>query len=170
MKFDVIIIGGDPRDAECGLYWIIQQKSVCLIAPGGIIGAPEARQKFIQAGGTLLQNDRVSKVVYGEDGSIERLYTENLGNTPLEAEAYVLASGRFISGGLRSDMDHVWEPIFGADVEYDKDPENWCSDDFFAPQPFEFFGVKTAAPNMVLKDGKPIGNLTAYGDIIARKR
>ena len=170
MKFDVIIIGGDPRDAECGLYWIIERKSVCLIAPGGVIGAPEARSEFVHSGGTLLQGDHVSRVEYNEDGSVKRLFTENLGSTPLEAEKFILASGRFISGGLKSDMNHIWEPIFGADVEYDNDPENWCSDDFFAPQPFEFFGIKTVAPNMVLKGGKPIGNLIAYGDIIARKR
>ena len=170
MKFDVIIIGGDRKDAEVGLYWIIEKKSVCLIAKGGLIGvSPEERARFVQAGGTLLCSDAVKKVEWNEDGSVKRLFTENFGDTPLEAERYILASGRFVSGGLKSDMEKVWEPVFGADVEYDKDPEKWCDEDFFAPQPFEKFGVKTLAPNMVLKDGKPIKNLQAFGDIIAKK-
>ena len=170
MKFDVIIIGGDRRDAEAGLYWIIEKKTVCLIAKGGLIGvSPEERARFAQAGGTLLCSDAVKKVEWNEDGSVARLFTENLGETPLEADLYVLASGRFVSGGLKSDMDKVWEPVFGADVEFEPDPEKWCSEDFFAPQPFEKFGVRTAAPNLVVKGGKPVKNLIAYGDIIAKK-
>ena len=170
MKFDVIIIGGDRRDAEAGLYWIIEKKTVCLIAKGGLIGvSPEERARFTQAGGTLLCSDAVKKVEWNEDGSVARLFTENLGRTPLEADLYVLASGRFVSGGLKSDMDKVWEPVFGADVEFEADPEKWCSEDFFAPQPFEKFGVRTAAPNLVVKGGKPVKNLIAYGDIIAKK-
>lgn len=170
MKYDVIIIGGDRRDAEAGLYWIIEKKSVCLIARGGLIGvSPEERVKFVRAGGTLLCSDAVSKVEWNEDGSVARLFTENLGSTPLEADLYVLASGRFVTGGLKADMNTVYEPLFGADVEFEPDPEKWCDEDFFAPQPFEKFGVKTAAPNLVVKDGKPISNLIAYGDIIAKK-
>ncbi|MBO4469291.1 MAG: FAD-binding protein [Bacteroidales bacterium] len=170
MKFDVIIIGGDRKDAEAGLNWLFEKKSVCLIARGGLIGvSPEERAKFVQAGGTLLCSDAVSKVEWNEDGSVARLWTENLGQTPLEADLYVLAAGRFVSGGLRSDMNRVWEPVFGADVQFEPDPEKWCSEDFFAPQPFEGFGVKTAAPNKVLKDGKPVRNLIAYGEIIAHK-
>ena len=170
MKYDIIIIGGDPKDAELGIKWLGEQKSVCLIARGGLVGvSPENRVKFVKAGGTLLCSDAVKTVEWNEDGSVARVFTENLGNTPLAAERYYLASGRFVSGGLRSDMDKVWEPVFGADVEFEPDPEKWCDEDFFAPQPFEKFGVKTDAEGRALKDGKPVANLVAFGEIIAKR-
>ncbi len=170
MKFDVIIIGGDPKDAELGLRSIAEGKSVCLIARGGLVGvSPENRAKFVKAGGTLLCSDAVKKVEWNEDGTVARMFTENLGNTPLTADQYILAAGRLVSGGLKSDMNHVWEPVFGADVQYEQDPEKWCDEDFFAPQPFEKFGVKTDVLWHVLKDGKAVDNLFAEGDIIAKK-
>ena len=170
MKFDVIIIGGDHQDAVEGLRYIKEGKSVCLIAKGGLIGmSPEARAEFAHAGGTLLCSDEVAAVDYDADGSVQSIETVNLKGTKLTAALYVLAAGRFVSGGLRSDMDKVWEPLFGADVEYAKDPEQWCSEDFFAPQPFEKFGVLTDAEGRVLKGGKPVANLKAFGEIIAKQ-
>ena len=170
MKFDVIIIGGDPKDAAAGLQYIKEGKSVCLIAKGGLIGvSPADRIEFASKGGTLLCSDEVSAVEWAQDGTVGSLRTANLVGTPLEAELYVLASGRFVPGGLKADMDHVWEPLFGADVQFEQDPEKWCEDDFFKEQPFEKFGVKTDSEGRVLKGGKPVANLIAYGSIIAKQ-
>lgn len=168
MKFDVIIIGGDPQDAEFGLRYLKKGKSVCLIAEGGIIGSPDARAAYAKAGGTVLLGDKVEKVEVDPDGAVDSLRTANLGATPLKAELYILASGRFVSGGLKADMTHVWEPVFGADVQYGEDPEQWSAEDFFAPQPFESFGVKTDPDGHVLKGGKPIANLIAMGSMTAK--
>lgn len=168
MKFDVIIIGGDRCDAAEGLRYIKEGKSVCLIAEGGHLDSPEDRLAFAHAGGTLLLGDSVARVEWTEDGSVASLFTVNLGSTPLEAPLYVLASGRFFTKGLCSDMDKVWEPVFGADVSFGEDPSKWCcAEDFFAPQPFESFGVLTSGDGHVLKDGKPVSNLIACGSILA---
>lgn len=169
MRYDVIIIGGDVRDAEFGLQYLKSGKTVCLIAEGGIIGSPQARAAYAKAGGIILMSDKVEKVDVNPDGTVDSLRTANLGATPLKADLYILASGRFVAGGLKSDMTHVWEPIFGADVQFAEDPESWCKEDFFAPQPFESFGVKTDNDGHVLKDGKPIANLIAMGSIIAKQ-
>ena len=170
MKFDVIIIGGDHQDAVEGLRYIREGRSVCLIAKGGLIGvSPEARAEFAHSGGTLLCSDEVASVDYNADGSIQSIETVNLKGTKLTADLYVLAAGRFVPGGLKSDMNHVWEPVFGADVQYAEDPETWCAEDFFAPQPFEKFGVLTDAEGRVLKGGKPVANLKAFGEIIAKQ-
>ena len=167
MKFDVIIIGGDRCDAVEGLRYIKEGKSVCLIAEGGHLDSPEDRVAFAHAGGTLLLGDSVARVEWAADGSVAAIFTANLGNTPLTAPTYILASGRFFTKGLCSDMDKVWEPVFGADVKFGEDPSKWCSEDFFAPQPFESFGVLTSKDGHVLKGGEPIVNLIACGSIIA---
>ena len=169
MKFDVIIIGGDHKDAVEGLRYIKEGKSVCLIAKGGLIGvSPEARAEFAHKG-TLLCSDEVAAIDYTADGSVQSVETVNLKGTKLSADLYVLAAGRFVSGGLKADMDKVWEPIFGADVQFEPDPEQWCDEDFFAPQPFEKFGVLTSPDGHVLKGGRPVANLVAFGEIIAKQ-
>lgn len=167
MKFDVIIIGGDRCDAAEGLRYIKEGKSVCLIAEGGHLDSPEDRLAFAHKGGTLLLGDSVARVEWTEDGSVARLFTVNLGGTPLEAPLYILASGRFFTKGLCSDMDKVWEPVFGVDVRFGEDPSKWCSEDFFAPQPFESFGVIADSEGHALKDGRPVSNLIACGSILA---
>ena len=169
MKFDVIIIGGDHNDAAEGLRYIAEGKTACLIAKGGLIGAPPTARAEFAHKGTLLCSDEVASVEYKADGSVQSIETVNLKGTKLTADLYVLAAGRFVSGGLRSDMDKVWEPVFGADVEYEADPEQWCDEDFFAPQPFEKFGVLTSPDGHVLKGGRPVANLMAFGEIIAKK-
>lgn len=170
MKFDVIVIGGDPKDAQIGLEYISEGKAVAMIAFGGIVHDPHSRDGFAAAGGTLFCNDRVARVEFSSDGSaVERLFTENLGNTPLEAESYVLATGRFVTGGLLSDMDSVYEPVFGSDVDFIPDHRNWCTGDFFDKQPFEDFGVLVDSDGHVLKDGKPVKNLSGMGGVLAAR-
>ena len=98
--------------------------------------------------------DRVREVKWESDTKVEALFTENLGDTPLQAGCFVLCSGRFFTRGLKSDMEKVYEPVFGCDVEFEPDRSKWCVDDFFAAQPFESFGVKTSEEGNALKEGK----------------
>ena len=81
------------------------------------------------------------------------------------ADDYILATGKFFSRGLFSDKEHIWEPVFGADVDYDPDRTKWYEREFDAPQPFMKFGVRTDADGHVSVGGQIIVNLTAVGDI-----
>ena len=83
------------------------------------------------------------------------------------ASVYVLATGRFFTRGLVSDMNSIRESVFGADVQFDPDPSRWCVEDFFAAQPFESFGVVVDEDQHPLKNGKAIVNLYAAGGILA---
>ena len=87
----------------------------------------------------------------------------------LEAAEFVLATGRFFSRGLVADMEGVREPVFGADVDFPEDRTKWFDPDFFAPQPFESFGVKTDKAGRILKGGKPVENVFAVGKILGGK-
>ena len=87
----------------------------------------------------------------------------------LEAAEFVLATGRFFSRGLIADMEGVREPLFGADVDFPADRSKWFDPDFFAPQPFEGFGVKTDKKSRILKGGKAVENVFAIGKILGGK-
>lgn len=166
MRFDDIIIGGDARDWELGMSLLSKGRTVCLVAFGGIPSAPDVREPFVRAGGTLLFNDRVREVKWASESTVAALYSINLGDTPLEAGRYFLASGRFVSGGLVADSDTVREPLFGADVDYIEGHSNWCADDFFDVQPFENFGVKADGEGHLLIGGKAATNVYAWGGIL----
>lgn len=169
MRFDDIIIGGDSHDWELGLSLLSEGRSVCLIAFGGVPSAPQVRVPFVKSGGTLFANDRVREVKWASEGVVEALYSVNLGDTPLEASRYFLASGRFVSGGLVADADIVREPLFGADVDYVEGHSNWCSDEFFDAQPFENFGVKADGEGRLLIGDKAVANVYAWGGILCAK-
>lgn len=163
----VIIIGGGQGDAEIGEKLLGEGKSVTLITFGGRVGEVHAYDEFLRLGGTLLLNHRVVDPQWAPDGSIAAIHTDKLGSTPLKASAYILASGRFISGALTADMQKVREAYFDADVEYVEGHENWTAEDFFAPQSFEDFGVKTDSLGRVLRGGKAIPNLYGFGEVLA---
>ena len=147
----------DPRNPAHG------KRKVALIAKGRSLEDIDY-SPFVQAGGILMLGDTV---VEGNiaGGRVTLIRTENLGRTALEADLYILATGKYFGGGLVADMEGIREPLFGLDVLFTKD--NWFDADFFAPQPFMTFGVKTDAQGHPYKDGVKIVNLLAVGDICA---
>lgn len=166
MRADVIIIGGGQQDAALATRLLEAGKKVILIFEGRK-SEDKSREEFRAKGGTLLAGDKVSRVEWSEDGQrVEAIYTRGLEDTPLRADHYVLCSGRFFTRGLLSEEDRVWEPVFGVDVKYLKDSSKWCVQDFFAPQPFEAFGVIPSENCKALKGGKEIENLYVTGDIL----
>ena len=166
MKYDVIIAGGDSADVKIAMAALQAGKSCCLVAEGRLSGEG-GRNAFAKAGGVLLLGDRISSVEWAEDGSVAAVHTANLEDERLVASVYVLAAGRFFTRGLVSDMQGISEPVFGTDVQFEPDRSKWCVEDFFAPQPFESFGVITDEDRHPLKNGKAIVNLYAAGEILA---
>lgn len=169
MRFDAVIIGGGWSGCEAAELLVEAGKKVCIVSEGLSLAAvkydsPYARLAALQKqGAVVLRGDRaVSGKI--EDGRVVEIRTRNL-DEPLMADEYVLATGKFFSRGLLSDKEHIWEPLFGADVEYDPDRSKWFDPDFEASQPFMKFGVKTDAGGRVLVGGQAIVNLTAVGDI-----
>ena len=107
MRYDVIIIGGGDGDATLGLKILEAGKSCALLCEGRI-SEDKTREAFRSAGGVLLMGDRVREVKWESDTKVEALFTENLGDTPLQAGCFVLCSGRFFTRGLKSDMEKVF--------------------------------------------------------------
>ena len=183
MKFDVIVIGGGLAGCTAATVLVEAGKEVALFSEGLSLHdatdgpashkaqaqSPYAALNALAAKGvTVFRGDSIIKARLSEDGTkIVTTFSRNLGNEPLEARAWLLATGKFFSRGIISNMERVFEPVFDADVEFDTDHTKWFSQDFFASQPYEKFGVKTDAQRHVSKGGKFIENLYAAGQVMA---
>jgi glycerol-3-phosphate dehydrogenase subunit B len=51
--------------------------------------------------------------------------------TTYSADRYILATGRFIGGGLRADDQRIFEPIFNLPVHQPDSREGWFGNNFF---------------------------------------
>lgn len=124
------------------------------------------RQYFQKLGGMVMPNDTVIKGDL-DNAHVTRIYTENLVETPLEAANFVLAAGSFLGGGLKSNYDGFFEPIFHLDVEGSNKRTDWTADKLFDRQPYQSYGVKTDSLFLVSKDNKTIDNVYAIGSVLS---
>ena len=124
------------------------------------------RRRFESLGGVFMPGDTVTRADF-DANKVNKVYTVNHGEIPLEASAFVLASGSFFSRGLVSTPDGVSEPVIGADIVAETNRSDWYSADVFAPQRYMEFGVATDNEFHVVKDGKPVTNLYAIGSILS---
>jgi len=93
------------------------------------------KARLVQKGVTLLQGYAVSKALFREkrcDG-IEVFHPPVIRS--YSADRYVLATGRFIGGGLRADRDRISEPLFGLPVLQPPSRQGWFQRAFFNDQP-----------------------------------
>lgn len=91
----------------------------------------------------------------------------------IRAEAVLLATGRFLGGGLRSDHTTIKERIFDLPVFQPDQRENWHSDRFFEPAGHEVNRAGLEVDAMLRPigpDGHPaFENLFAAGIILAHQ-
>ena len=183
MTYDIIVIGGGLAGCTAADVLAGAGKKVALFAEGLSLhdategpASPKAQARSpysalsaLKAKGvTVFRGDSIVKADLSDDGShVVRVFSRNLGDEPLVAGAFVLATGKFFSRGIISYMGGVYEPVFDADVEFEPDHGNWFDTDFFAPQPYERFGVRTDEAGRVIKGGNIIDNLYAAGQVLA---
>jgi glycerol-3-phosphate dehydrogenase subunit B len=164
MKFDVVVIGGGLAGMTAATA--LQQGGLkCAVVAEGLSLSGASREAYTAAGGTLLAGDRVTGGMI-ENGRLVSIRTEKLGDVTLEARAFILATGKFFSRGIVADMQKVYEPIFGLDVQYDADRSTWFSPSFAAPQRFLEFGV-IAEDGCAVRNGVKIENLFPAGEVLA---
>ena len=164
MKFDVVVIGGGLAGMTAATA--LQQGGLkCAVVAEGLSLSGASREAYTAAGGTLLAGDRVTGGTI-ENGRLVSIRTEKLGDVTLEARAFILATGKFFSRGIVADMQKVYEPIFGLDVQYDADRSTWFSPSFAAPQRFLEFGV-IAEDGCAVRNGVKIENLFPAGEVLA---
>ncbi len=145
-------------------------RPVCLLPtlPPSLLGLrifKALQQRLNRLGGMVMPGDRALKAQF--DGRrIVGVYTRNHGDIMLRARQVILASGSFFSNGLVAARDRIYEPVFGADVWSHADRGDWGRADFFDPQPYLQFGVRTDRRLRVLLDNEPVENLYAVGAVL----
>ena len=126
----------------------------------------QLRHYFKMLGGTYLMGDTALSGTFDGD-RLTSITTAKLADMPLKADNFVLATGSFISRGLKADFERVYEPILGVDVDADADPEQWTRFGVLQPQAYFGYGVATDSQLRCLKQGKPIQNLRAIGSVLS---
>ncbi len=127
------------------------------------------KRRFEVLGGTFLMGDEVTSAALHE-GVVSSITTRNLDTARIFADHFILSSGGYFSKGLVTTPTLVVEPLFGLDIAYPENRNDWYDADFFAHQPYMDFGVKTDAELHAIKDGQPIQNLFAIGSVLGNTR
>lgn len=124
------------------------------------------RKRFTALGGTYLAGDSVKGGKFNGT-RLESVETEHLEDTKLTADTFVLATGSFMSRGLSSNYQKVWETVFGLDVDASATRTDWTSENVFDAQAYQEYGVKTDDKLRVSLNGKVIDNLYAAGSVLS---
>jgi glycerol-3-phosphate dehydrogenase subunit B len=103
------------------------------------------REHLIAKGATLLLGNPVTGAAV-KDGRCEGITVMNPPlTTEYRAETYVLATGRFLGGGLWADMDGITEPLFHLPVSQPAGRGDWFRERFFQAEahPIHSAGIVT---------------------------
>jgi glycerol-3-phosphate dehydrogenase subunit B len=101
------------------------------------------KEWLIQRGVTFLLGHSVSKT----DLDGKRCKGIEVSHPPLSqsysADRFILATGRFVGGGLKADGEKIFEPVFNLPVEQPKSKEDWFKNSFFNSHPIHQAGILT---------------------------
>ncbi|MCX8117474.1 MAG: anaerobic glycerol-3-phosphate dehydrogenase subunit GlpB [Desulfobacterota bacterium] len=135
------------------------------------------KEWLIRRGATFLQGHWVSKATLKG----KRCEGIEIGHPPVTrldtAEQYIVATGRFMGGGLMADRDRVWEPLFHLPVFPFLSPRDWFGASFFDDHPIHRMGISTDASfrpldergNIVLENVRIAGTLLAGHHFLKEK-
>ncbi len=95
------------------------------------------------------------------------------------ASAYVLATGKFVGGGLDAQPNRIFETLFDLPVQYPRNRKEWFNPQLLTPagQPFNSFGVEVnenlqpidTAGKILYRNLYAAGGILAHADSIAEK-
>ena len=89
------------------------------------------KEWLVKKGGTFLLGHPVSKAtLQGKRCKEIHVFNPPIHNS-YSADRYILATGRFIGGGLIAGKEKISEPIFGLPVTQPQSRENWFTKSFF---------------------------------------
>ena len=84
-------------------------------------------QVLPKKGVTLIPQQKVTALSFSQDGALLSLH-DSFGPIQLQAETVILATGRFLSGGLEAKLTGISEPLLGLPVTQPENREDWYRD------------------------------------------
>jgi glycerol-3-phosphate dehydrogenase subunit B len=129
------------------------------------------REWLIQKGVTFLLGYSVSNAILKRRRceGIEVLHPPVINS--YSADRYILATGRFISGGLKADDEKIFEPIFNLPLFQPESREGWFRNSFFSdpPHPICEAGILTDSSFRPLDErgDQILENVCVAGTILA---
>lgn len=137
------------------------------------------REELIAKGATFRMGHPVSGVTVKE-GRCQKI---SIPNPPLvadhRADRFILATGRFLGGGLWAEMDRIVEPVFDLPVFQPGERGRWFGGRFFDPEahPIHRSGIVTdtdlrpvdAAGRVVIANVWAAGSILAHHQAIEEK-
>jgi glycerol-3-phosphate dehydrogenase subunit B len=101
------------------------------------------KEWLIQKGVTFLMGHSISKANLKGKRS-EKVYVHKPPiSDSYSADRYILATGRFVGGGLNADEKKIYEPIFNLPISQPKLREDWFKNSFFDNHPIHQVGIST---------------------------
>ncbi|WP_419176368.1 glycerol-3-phosphate dehydrogenase subunit GlpB [Desulfosediminicola sp.] len=129
-------------------------------------------QVFPEKGLTLVPQQKVTNVEFGRDG-ITLSLRDNFGPIDIVAKTVLLATGRFLSGGLQAHHDGITEPLLGLHVNQPENRDDWYSHNYLdkAGHSIHLSGIEVDDQfHPIDADGKVIDQrLFAAGVILAHQ-
>lgn len=127
------------------------------------------KAKLLEKGGNLLLGFPVSKaVVTGKQCKKIEVFHPPLTHS-YSADHFILATGRFMGGGLKADRERLYEPICNLPVSQPGSQEKWFGKSFFDEHPIHASGILTDSSLRPIDEaGKLIiDNLWVAGTILS---
>jgi glycerol-3-phosphate dehydrogenase subunit B len=135
------------------------------------------KEWLIQKGATFLIGHSISKADL-KGKKCEKVYVHK---PPISdfysADRYILATGRFVGGGLLADEEKIYEPVLNLPISQPKSREDWFSNSFFDNHPIHQAGISTDPSfrptdergNLVLENVWVAGTVLAHHHCIDEK-
>ncbi len=129
-------------------------------------------QVFPARGLTLVPQQKVKRLELEQKGA--RLYlNDSFSEVEIESEAVVLATGRFLSGGLVAERTGIREALLGIPVVQPENREGWYRQNYLDPRghPVNRCGIRIDRAFRPLdSDGRPLSeHLFAAGILLANQ-
>jgi glycerol-3-phosphate dehydrogenase subunit B len=127
------------------------------------------KEWLIQRGVTFLLGHSVSKPIL--DG--KRCQGIQVSHPPLSqsysGDRFILATGRFIGGGLKADDEKILEPLFNLPVLQAESRDKWFANSFFNGHPIHQAGILTDSSLQPTDDRgeRVLENVWVAGSILA---
>lgn len=87
-------------------------------------------QQLPAIGATIISQHRVERVELDQN-AVRLFLKDSYGPVEIEAKYIIMASGRFLSGGLKADQHQIIEALMGLPVHQPEGRENWFSESYF---------------------------------------